>query len=607
MVRIRNIVMRRTSLTGEEEHMREICKAKLGVVTALLMAASAASGAVVQATFNDLNVGQLNNQAGGTGFLGGSVWTGPASTVVQVKNNDLVAPPSTGFALTQTGTGRRAESASSALNVDRQRNRPLAAAMTGTIWMSYLVNTNGSAIEIAGVGLNNQSGTSTFNDRPSLLAIGTNLVYNPDRANRIAGSSSLIVTATGALPASGDSLILTRLVIDPNASKKTTFDVWVNPLVTAPLGAPLISVANVIHPRGLSGGGFDGYSELRFLDRVAVGASATSTSAGGKLDLLTISDGPDAYYDVTGLTAPKWTTDGTGSWEEPANWIGGVPAAAGAPANFITALSAASVVTLDVARTVGSLRFDSAIGYTVQGAALTLDNVGTPATISLVSGSHTISSDISAVGGVRVAAGTGSMTAAGLVDVTGTLEVASGELKLTGGTAEMSELLIQASAVLNSTDSSMVIDYTGATPIATVIGYLQSGRLLGNGDDGLGLPTYLAIAEAADLGLTDFDGLAVDETAVVVKFTYVGDANLDGQVDALDYERVDLAIGNAGVLGVAQGDLNYDGNVDALDYEQIDLNIGNGVGTPLAAVFVPEPASMALLLAVPALVGRRRR
>jgi hypothetical protein len=82
-------------------------------------------------------------------------------------------------------------------------------------------------------------------------------------------------------------------------------------------------------------------------------------------------------------------------------------------------------------------------------------------------------------------------------------------------------------------------------------------------------PAHPAILEACEQRLL-FD--------VVAKFTFVGDSNLDGVVDALDYQRVDLAIGNTGVFGTAQGDLNYDGNVDALDYQQVDLNIGNGPG-----------------------------
>ena len=162
-------------------------------------------------------------------------------------------------------------------------------------------------------------------------------------------------------------------------------------------------------------------------------------------------------------------------------------------------------------------------------------------------------------------------------------------------------------AFLDLNDNSLVVEYTGASPILDLIDIVVEGtQLLFDGDVN-GLPTYLAIAEAVDLGLTEFEGVQVDETTVLAKFTYVGDANLDGQVDALDYERVDLAIGNTGVAGTAQGDLNYDGNVDALDYEQIDLNIGNGVGAPLAAVFIPEPATLSLLLALPVLAGRRRR
>ena len=173
----------------------------------------------------------------------------------------------------------------------------------------------------------------------------------------------------------------------------------------------------------------------------------------------------------------------------------------------------------------------------------------------------------------------------------------------------LSSLVIDPTSVFDLHSHDLVLDYGGLSPISTLIAYLQSGQLLANADKGGGLPTYLAISEAADLGLTDFSGIAIDDTAVLVKFTFVGDANLDGQVDALDYERVDLAIGNSGVAGTAQGDLNYDGNVDALDYEQIDLNIGNGIGAPLAAIVVPEPSTTAVWVGTLGMVsaaGRRK-
>jgi MYXO-CTERM domain-containing protein len=227
--------------------------------------------------------------------------------------------------------------------------------------------------------------------------------------------------------------------------------------------------------------------------------------------------------------------------------------------------------------------------------------------IDTTSGFHTIASDVVAAGGLVVAGGLGNgLRLEGGLVVPGGLAVNGGTLTLAGETSVIGDLKVNGGQ-LDMTKTSMVVDYGGESPISLLISYLADSLILADGNDGTGLPTYLAIAEAEDLGLTEFDGIALDGGAVLMKFTYVGDANLDGQVDALDYERVDLGIGNTGVFGVAQGDLNYDGAVDALDYEQIDLNIGNGVGTPLAAVFVPEPG----VVGVAALAGifalRRRR
>jgi hypothetical protein len=191
----------------------------------------------------------------------------------------------------------------------------------------------------------------------------------------------------------------------------------------------------------------------------------------------------------------------------------------------------------------------------------------------------------------------GALTVQGLLTIN--------ENGTSAATSRLSSLTIGEAGIFNLTNNDLLLNYTDTSPIQTLIAYLQSGQLLPNGDLN-GLPTTLAITEAADLGLTTFNGLPVDDTTVIAKYTYVGDANLDGQVDALDYERIDLAIGNTGVVGTAQGDLNYDGNVDALDYEQVDLNIGNGVGSPLSPVFIPEPALLAPL-ALASLALRRRR
>src|SRR5256885_6928446 len=70
---------------------------------------------------------------------------------------------------------------------------------------------------------------------------------------------------------------------------------------------------------------------------------------------------------------PQWKTDGGGSWNDSANWDGGIPSSASASANFLGALTAANspaIVTLDGDHTVGALSFDNPNTYQIaQGSA----------------------------------------------------------------------------------------------------------------------------------------------------------------------------------------------------------------------------------------------
>src|SRR5262249_9015523 len=90
---------------------------------------------------------------------------------------------------------------------------------------------------------------------------------------------------------------------------------------------------------------------------------------------------------------------------------------------------------------------------------------------------------------------------------------------------------------------------------------------------------------------------------VLVRYTLTGDANLDGRVNALDFNALASNFGGSGSLWV-DGDFNYDGKVNALDFNAVATNFGQTLGTaPLASV-VPEPASVLALLAY---MGLRRR
>jgi hypothetical protein len=108
-------------------------------------------------------------------------------------------------------------------------------------------------------------------------------------------------------------------------------------------------------------------------------------------------------------------------------------------------------------------------------------------------------------------------------------------------------------------------------------------------------------------------------------YTYAGDMNFDGLVDAADYGVIDNWVQFPGTDGYANGDLNYDGVIDAADYGIIDNTI-QLQGDPFPGVVlgfsgasasseslsgvtaVPEPASLSVIaLAGATLLGRRRR
>ncbi len=130
--------------------------------------------------------------------------------------------------------------------------------------------------------------------------------------------------------------------------------------------------------------------------------------------------------------------------------------------------------------------------------------------------------------------------------------------------------------------------------------------------------------------LTTFDGQAVAKNDTLVKFTYMGDTDLDGVITAGDYANIDLAFAHQQTLGPqsgwANGDFDYDGQITAADYSLMDSafaaqsGILSGEIYPLAAstnslnsvTAVPEPgglllASVAAILASLVFAAIRRK
>jgi hypothetical protein len=154
-----------------------------------------------------------------------------------------------------------------------------------------------------------------------------------------------------------------------------------------------------------------------------------------------------------------------------------------------------------------------------------------------------------------------------------------------------------AYSTLNLNDNDMIIDYTGgAGNISPMLGWNGSGyvgiagmlsygftyqgtSLVTTRPDALAGLTTLGAGEASQiLGLTGaqtalFSGQTVDATTILVKYTYVGDADLNGHIDASDYGRIDNFFQFPGTTGYANGDFNFDGVIDASDYGYIDNSL----------------------------------
>jgi hypothetical protein len=119
--------------------------------------------------------------------------------------------------------------------------------------------------------------------------------------------------------------------------------------------------------------------------------------------------------------------------------------------------------------------------------------------------------------------------------------------------------------------------------------------------------TAVGYAEAASTGLANFDGTATDNDMILLRYTYAGDANLDGAVTPTDFNFLAINFNSVGKSWV-NGDFNFDGLVNAMDFNLLASNFG---ATPIPGAslgtLVPEPVAPTVALCAGLLAGRRRR
>lgn len=112
-----------------------------------------------------------------------------------------------------------------------------------------------------------------------------------------------------------------------------------------------------------------------------------------------------------------------------------------------------------------------------------------------------------------------------------------------------------------------------------------------------------------------FDGVPAVTTDVLVRYTYLGDTDLSGSLDATDMANLVSGL-RLGKTGWVNGDTNYDGVVNGNDLANLLTAMrlqGASFGSPLSASLVsgggavPEPAGLGLIAGlVPVLLRRRR-
>ncbi|HEY7091076.1 MAG TPA: hypothetical protein VH518_23465 [Tepidisphaeraceae bacterium] len=358
-------------------------------------------------------------------------------------------------------------------------------------------------------------------------------------------------------------------------------------------------------------------------------AGADMTTGGAELGNQPGSSG------VVGLTGSGTTWANTGSINVGSAFLSPAPGSIN-----LTSSSAITTDTLNIGPVgVGSVIIDSSSLTANTGVAVGGTQTAAGAAGSLIiNGTAIYSSPLTKVWALgRIAYNSGSFSTGSLVLVGG------GQMTLVAGhnrTVRTTSISIDSLSKLELSDNRAIVDYTGASPIASIQSLIRTGYAggtwFGNGISSVSArfdaTKALGYGDNTVLGLTTFYGHSVDSTSVLIKYTYFGDADLDGDADGVDIgtwaTNFTGELGGTGTKVWTQGDWDYDGDVDGVDAgkwaQSFTGELGGGglgslvIDTPMspqaAAILrglgitvVPEPTACALAGLAAGLLRRGRR
>jgi hypothetical protein len=270
--------------------------------------------------------------------------------------------------------------------------------------------------------------------------------------------------------------------------------------------------------------------------------------------------------------------------------IGGSLRAAG-PSQYTLAGGSLAVGEMELMGVFGPGRFVQTGGSNSSGISVA---IGSQGSYELRGGSLTTPAlDIGDLGSFTWSGGSLSLNS---LLVVGNFTVTEGAAR----TLHVDSLNVTISGKLDLTDNRMILDYTGTSPIGSLVAQIGTNIIstVATSD----ASRRIGYGEASDLGVSSFAGIDVDETTALLVLTYGGDANLNGVVDIDDLGQVAAHWQSSGDW--FGGDFDYSGMVDTADLEILAANWQAGASAPggpsladalialgLPPVSVPEPAS----------------